>query len=296
MNQKNILIILIYLLSFPTYAKDGSIAAADQNQPANRGNFALSASQQPGPLVSFGQNIIDKKELQFFIEPTYLSTTSINYLAATPSLLYGLSDISSLFISLPAALNYRGDGEHSSGLSDALFQLEYAFYEGSNSAYTQQATIVAATTMPTGSLSKSPPTGAGTPTFFLGTTYNVMFVDWLWFVSPGVYLPTAYKELKQGNEYLYQFGVDKVIASKENKYIIAGMVELNGIYTEKTRFGQHVVPNTGGNIIGITPSLWYSTNKFIAQLGLSIPVIQKLNGDQSKANYVLAFNVTWTIS
>ena len=30
------------------------------------GNLALASSQQPGPLIGFGQNILGKKDLQFF--------------------------------------------------------------------------------------------------------------------------------------------------------------------------------------------------------------------------------------
>jgi hypothetical protein len=300
MNQKHCLIflnaIVLYLLSLSINAKDGSTDSTLQNQPPSRGNFALGSSQQPGPLVSFGQSIIDKGQLQLFLEPTYLKTRSDTYLATTPSILYGLYDVASLYISLPVALNYRSDPDHSSGVSDALYQLEYAFYEGSNAQYTQQATILAYATMPSGSLYKSPPTGTGSPVFFLGTTYNVMFVDWLWFVSPGVYLPTAYNELEQGNQYLYQFGLNRVFASREDKYIFAGMLELNGIYTEKSKLFGQLLPDTGGNVFGITPSLWYSTNKFIAQLGISIPLIQQLNGDQIKSNYLLSANFSWTFN
>ena len=34
---------------------------ANDKQPPPMGNFALPISQQPGPLIGFGQNIISKK-------------------------------------------------------------------------------------------------------------------------------------------------------------------------------------------------------------------------------------------
>lgn len=300
MNQKHSSIVLIislfYLLSLPIHAKDQILNSPQQNQPPKKGNFALGASQQPGPLISFGQNIIDKGQAQLLLEPTYLKTTSASFLAASPSFLYGLNDVASLLIVLPVALNYKSDTDHSSGVSDTTYQLEYAFYEHANYQYTQQATIVASASMPSGSIYKDPPTGTGAPALFLGTTYNMMFENWLWFTSPGIYIQSTYNQLKQGNLYLYQFGFNRVFFSKEDKYIFAGMLEFNGIYTEKSRFLGDFVPNTGGNVFGVTPSLWFSTNNFIAQLGVSLPMIQRLYGEQSKSDYFVSASCSWTFN
>ncbi len=286
--------ILVLLCSSLTHAKNEQ-TDTQPSQPPNIGNYALGASQQPGPLISFGQNIIDKGQLQFLLEPTYLKMTSQSFLATTPALLYGFSDTASLYISMPVALKYTNSTQNSSGASDTSFQLEYELHESSNAKYTTEATLVTTTSMPTGSIHKVPATGVGAPTFFIGTTYDVMFVNWSWFVSPGIYMPATYNGLKQGEQYLYQFGLNSVFASKENKYIFSGMLELNGTYVERNSLSGKTIPNTGGNTVEITPSLWYSTNNFIAQLGVTIPVVQQLNGTQVKSNYFLSANATWNL-
>ena len=95
-------------------------------------------------------------------------------------------------------------------------------------------------------------------------------------------------------------GIGRQIKSLENKYIFLGMVELNGQYTaktiDKTSLNSHIVPNTGGNIIYATPSLWYSTAHLIIQLGLSLPINQYGYGNQSNVHYIASGNITWTIT
>ncbi|MFO3070547.1 hypothetical protein SCQ64_15480, partial [Legionella pneumophila serogroup 1] len=73
--------------------------------------------------------------------------------------------------------------------------------------------------------------------------------------------------------------------SKTGKYIFFGLVEVNGIYTGKDKFIGDVDPNSGGNLVNIIPSLWFSTKKLFFQLGVALPIIQTLNGEQNKIHY-----------
>ena len=286
-------LILLVLLPLNLYATNQEANTSDTSQPPSIGNFGLPSSQQPSPLVSFGQNIINEGQRQLFMEQTYIQAPLQHFTTGTPSFLYGLYDTASLFISLPVAMSYKQDQDHSSGVSDALIQLEYAFWNTSNSQYTTQATFVANATLPTGSLEKSPPTGVGSPTFFLGSTYNFTSVNWYGFVSPGVILTPMHNYFKPGTQYFYQFGLSRTLLSAPNKYIFATLVEVDGIITEKaTLFGQSL-PDSGGTILGITPSLWFSTKQLTLQLGVGLPLVQHLNGDQAQNNYILVGNVAW---
>src|SRR5258708_18488095 len=64
-------------------------------------NFALPGSQQPGPLISFGQNIVDKGDMQLFAYIDQLKGSQQNYKQVIPALLCGITDRLSLFIELP---------------------------------------------------------------------------------------------------------------------------------------------------------------------------------------------------
>ena len=174
-----------------------------------------------------------------------------------------------------------------------FLQLEYAFYNKNTSQYEEQATLVANVSFPTGSATKKPPTGFGSSSVFLGSTFNRAYVNWYAFTSPGVTLTTSHKGQRVGNEYLYQAGIGRNICTINSEWIFAWLIEADGRYIEKTRFKGRTDPNSGGNLIVVTPSLWISSEQITLQFGVGLPVAQHLFGDQTKDKYLLASNVSW---
>lgn len=167
--------------------------------PPNWGNLALPPSQQPGPLVSFGENILNKNETQLFLFADEFGGVHKHFIDLIPSILYGLTDDLSIFINLPYATSYRVGPYKSSGFEDAFVQLEYIFYNSSTKSYLDEATIVGNVSIPTGSTQKNPPTGFGSPSYFLGFTFNRTYIDWFIFGSPGALFTTAKNGSKFGN-------------------------------------------------------------------------------------------------
>lgn len=265
-------------------------------QPPSLGNFALPSAQQPGPLLSFGQNIIDKNQLQIFVDPNYLKEPNQHYLTVPFSALYGLSDQASILVTLPWAVDYVNKPYHSSGIGDINFQIEYAFYEKSTATYVDQFTLVNNLSLPTGSFNKKPSTGFGTASVFAGATFSRMSVDWLLFASPGVTWITKNQNIQLGTEYFYQCGLGRNIHSVPGQYIFFLLGELDGTYLEKNKIDGHSYPNSGGNIIYATPSLWFSTKRWFFQLGLSLPVSQHWNGNQSETSYFASATTGWTFN
>lgn len=218
------------------------------------GNFSLPISQQPGPLVGFGENIVKQGQAQLFVfADAFLGKNS--YLTdVIPSLLYGIRDDLSLFLNVPASPGNKSRNQRSSGLEDLFAQGEYAFYTKVGSQTTDQATVVANVAFPTGSSSKMPPTGFGSTSFFLGATFNHTGIDWFVFTSPGAILTTSHHGTQFGDQLLYQFGFGRDFPSPSG-WIVAWMVECDGLYAWKNRIKGTVDPNSGGNIIFLTPSL-----------------------------------------
>ncbi len=72
-----------------------------KEEPPKCGNFSLPVSQQPGPLVSFGENIINKGDLQLFLlaDGFYGKTSYLNDIY--PGILWGIRDNLSLFLNFP---------------------------------------------------------------------------------------------------------------------------------------------------------------------------------------------------
>lgn len=176
------------------------ILASTALTPPDIGNFSLPPSQQPGPFYSFGQNIIDKNQVQFFFLPTFLKNVNEYTLTTGGSLLYGLTDQASVLITFPlAAENHQGD-KSASGYQDMAIQTEYAYYDSSTSEYRAEATFLGSVTLPTASTPKIPALGNGSPSYFLGTTYNRTYVDWIFFASLGESFYATHENVTKGEQ------------------------------------------------------------------------------------------------
>lgn len=284
--QASLIIVFSSLLIFQ--------AIANENEPKKTGNFALPSSQQPGPLVSLGQNILDANVTQAYLLVDNLSGPNQHFIDIIPSLLFGITNQFSIFLNIPFAANYKQNNMHSSGLEDVFLQFEYAYHTNNTSRFSEQATILANITFPTGSIQKQPPTGICAMSFLLGTTYSRTYCDWYGFISPGAILTTSKNETKCGNKYFYQFGIGRNLYFKPSSWILSGLIEIDGQYTEKDKIQGEIDNNSGGNVIMITPSLWFSTNKLIVQLGIGFPFIQQLFGEQNKNHYLLVASLGYT--
>lgn len=264
-----------------------------KEEPPKIGNFALPASQQPAALFGFGGNIIDKGETQlYFFADEFIGKNRMT-IDLIPSVLYGITSEWSIFFNFPFTPMLKDGGNKSNGLEDFFIQLEYAFYNKKSSTYVDQATLVGNITFPTGSATKKPPTGFGSPSVFLGGTYYHTMVDWFMFTAQGALLTSSNNRTKFGDQFLYQFGLGRNIPSPK-KWIYAWMVEIDGQYSQKNRIDGILDKNSGGNVIYVTPSLWISSKEVLVQFGVSFPVNQNLYGNQRKFHYAINFNFAWS--
>ncbi len=263
--------------------------------PFQIGNFVLPASQQPGPLIAFGQNIIDKNQMQLFLEPDDYMGIQKHAVDVVPGILYGITDNFSIFLNIPYAANYQEGRQHSDGLEDAFVQLEYAFYNKKGKNFTDQATFVTSVILPTGDAMKDPPTGAGAPSLFLGGTFNRTYPYWFAYTSHGVLLRTTHNNTRFGNNFLYQFGLGRNLFDIDSRWIVALQAELDGQYAKRNVISGITDPNSGGNIVYLTPSLWISSNKLAIQFGVGKAVSQNLYGNQTRETYLVTSNFGWTL-
>lgn len=273
---------------------EGEKKESDEEKPLKIGNLALPSSQQPGSLVSFGENIVDKDTVQLFLFGDFYNRHKGYFIDLIPSILWGVSDQFSIFFNVPIAPQYKERNNRSSGLEDVFVQFEYVFYNKESRCYTNQATVVFNVTFPTGSSRVKPPTGFGAPSCLIGGTYNHTAIDWLYFGAIGSILTSSTKECtKLGSQLLYEFGFGHNIPSPKG-WIYAWMVEFDGVYALRNRMQGQIDPNSGGVIIFATPSIWISSEKIVFQLGAGCPVYQRLYGNQIRYTYQVVFNLGYT--
>jgi len=281
-------LLIIWIIIFPFYV---ITKEAEEIAQIREGNFALPGSQQPGTLFGFGQNIVGKHDVFVFVYENsffgpHKSTTEV-----IPSLLYGIRDDLSLFLSIPVAPRFRFGPVSFSGIEDMIIQLEYAPLIRETPTKTNQISLAASLYLPTGDERKF--TGFGSPSFFLGFIANHLSLKWYWYTSIGVLLPTKHGNSKFGNRFFYQTGIGRNISYSPHKWILAWTFELNGLYRQKRTTNGMINPDSGGNTIYIGPTLWFSTQRFIAQGGIAPILSQHLFGSQFKDKLFIAFNFAW---
>lgn len=249
----------------------------ESKQIPTRGNLSLPPVTQIGPLVSFGQLLIGEKALLPEFSGVYYETEEGYLNTLAPNVIYGIKDNLSVYFVVPFTPKSRSGSFHSSGMEDVFLQLEYGYFSRSGSDYTLQGTIVGNVQFPTGSSKKFPPTGFGSFSYFVGTTFSYLSTNWYAFVSPGVNITKKF-----GNAYLYEWGFGRYIDQLSPPgWVFDLLFEFDGTYVDKT----------GSNLIFLTPSIWLSSERWIFQFGAGWPILQKLHGVEDKLLYSLNYTV-----
>ncbi len=285
-------ILLLHITTFAHIEDDENIKQLEI------GNFALPGSQRMGPLLGFGQNIVDKGIVFGILEGDFtLGKKHKNFSTIIPYVIYGIRDDLSLTVEFPVAAQYKENGHSSAGISDIFAQLEYAFYHKSKERSAAYATLVGALWFPTGSVKKDPHTGFGSPSFFLGITASRMATDWYCYTSYGAFLTTKHgNHNKIGNHFYYQAGVGKNITYATGKWLFSWLLEMNGIYEQKGKAHGIIDNNSGGNTIYLGPTLWFSTQNLVVEAGVAPVVYQHHNGEQSKTSMFISFALGWNFT
>lgn len=259
------------------------------------GNLSLPSSQQPGPLFSFGQNIIDQHDLLVYCYGDYLKATGQHFGEVIPALLYGINDHSSLFINVPVAVDFKAGRYRSSGIEDMIIFYEFAWHTKETVRANNQATVVAALQVPTGSAKKKPPTGAGSASFFLGLTASHLSIDWYTFASTGALItPSTHRTDDSSLNVLYQAGVGHNITTRPG-WIFSWLIELDGSWSNNSgRRGGRLTKSSGGTLVLLGPSLWISSKDVTLQIGIAGAIAQ--SSSITKDRYYAAINLGWKFS
>jgi len=269
----------------------------EEIEPLKEGNLSLPPSQQILPLFAFGQNIIQKGAFLVECYLDYLKGKDKKALAVIPSFLYAITDSCSVFMDFPIVVENKVDNKKSSGSGDFLIQFEYAIYNKSKLKYVNQITLVAAISYPTDSFFKFPSFTTGEPNFFIGTTASHVAIDWYYFASLGANFTKSKKcqnsSYEFGNQYLYQAGFGRNIFASDG-WICTWLLEFDGNYTKNNFFNNKKDLNSGGNYVFISPSLYLANESFYIQGGFGFPIIQNLNGNQKKIDFIVSFDAVYT--
>jgi hypothetical protein len=249
-----------------------------------RGNLAFPTSQNPSPLFSLGQNIVDKNDLLLLETWNQMIGKQRNYETASSSILYGVNDNFSLLAVIPAIPEYKENHIKKSGVGDLTAQAEWAWFNHDRFTYSVQSTFIFNITLPTGNPhitplpDRNPNLGFGAPSVFLGATLDYLSVDWYAFIDGGAIITTRHNCTKFGNQYYYEAGVGYRLGSTRH-WLFNLILELNGVFYERDSILGQTNTVSGGNVIFLGPSFYAASKKhFIFIAGVQGPITQTLQG------------------
>ncbi len=78
---------------------------------------------------------------------------------------------------------------------------------------------------------------------------------------------------------LPEFGVPNSL------YVVA---EANGVFSQKSKQNGKTIEDSGGYTLFLSPGLQLATRRYVLEASIQLPVIQDLNGNQVKTDFVLA--------
>lgn len=283
-------IIVSILCTLSTYAYE-----CTEPEQLRIGNFALPYSQQPSSLYGFGQYVVEEGDLLLGMSPNFVVGRNFNLCTFTPYLLYGITDKLVVLVALPVAERWHAECSSSNGLTDGELEFEYLLYDHKTEISSWEVSLVGTLILPFGNDKKMPITGFGSPSFFAGVINRYFSTEWYWYISAGGIFTTLHNQTRFGDSFLYQTGFGKNVGYEPDKWICMVMFEMNGLCTQRDKICGTVVPD-GGNFIGFGPTVWFSTQKFIFQVGC-LPIVYQSwdSAEQPRLSFLLSLNFEWKL-
>lgn len=290
---------IILRMAFVYFFLISHIYASEIKQPIPIGNFSLPRSQRPGALYSFGSNIIEPGQLIGKIQPNIYEDSKTRDVGSGGTLLLGTSKKTSLLFSLPITASTRPSQDgRTAGIGNIGLQGEYELYHRTSLNDTEQLAFISGFAVPSGTEHFSSPNFS----YFFAGTYNHTWQDWIFFAAPGLLQWGGDPKTRTAPRLYYNAGLGRNILSKSGEYIFAGFFEVNGQHDNKNRSAVPVTRNSGGrlysdgNILYISPSLFFSTPKWLLQFDVSIPMTQTWLGTRDRVDYFAGISIAYTFT
>jgi len=208
---------------------------------------------------------------------------------------YGVTSKLALFGALPLVNITRESGGMSTsefGLGDAALFARYEVYRADRPGRTLRIAPFAGARLPTGREGK---TGDGSLDVFGGIIATVGSTQWLLDSQLRYDQNRAADGFERGDsisvESSFQYRLAPGRIGRDTRAFVFGVLELSANRYQRNRVSGVTDPNSGGFLLYLTPGIQYSAQRWIADLGVKIPVINDLNGTALEPDYSIVTSV-----
>lgn len=208
---------------------------------------------------------------------------------------YGLTSKLALFAVLPIVNVDRTFGNVStseSGLGDAAMFARYEVFRSDRPGRTLRIAPYAGLRVPTGRDSK---TGDGSLDVFGGLIATLGSTKWVLDSQLRYDLNREADGFERGDstrvETSFQYRLLPGKLTKETTAFVFAVLELSAIHYERNRVSGVTDPNSGGFQLYLTPGLQYATRRWIADLGVTVPIVNDLHGTALEPDYSILTSI-----
>ena len=208
---------------------------------------------------------------------------------------YGFSSKLALFGVLPLVDVSTEIGAISAsefGLGDAALFARYEVFRSDQPGRTIRISPFAGVRLPTGRDGK---TGDGSVDAFGGLIATIASTQWVLDSQVRYDNNREADGFERGDsvsfESSFQYRLAPGRVTKDTTGFIFGVLELSANHYQRNRLGGVTDPNSGGFQLYLTPGLQYSTRRWIADLGVKVPIVNDLNGTALEPDYSILTSI-----
>ncbi len=233
------------------------------------------------------------------------STRDLEVIAVPSVFVYGVTEKFALIGMVPymdMTLKMAGISRGAAGLGDSTLLGRYQVFQLNRPGETFRAQILGGLKFPTGRDDKSDAMGQLPPPMQLGSgsydpavggTFTWQRLRWQADFGLSYKINTKANGFRFGDtlahDAAFQYRLSpQTLPEQGVPSFIYGVLELNGRWAERSELHGAKVGDSGGYTLFISPGLQYVTQRWVAEISVQLPLIQDLNGNQVKTDYVLS--------
>jgi hypothetical protein len=208
---------------------------------------------------------------------------------------YGLTSKLALFGVLPLVNVDRTLGAASAsdfGLGDAALFARYEVFRSDKPGRTFRIAPFAGVRVPTGREGR---TGDGSLDFFGGLITTLASTQWVLDSQLRYGLNREADGFERGDatsvDSSFQYRLSPAKVTRDTNAFVYGVLEISANYYDRNRVNGVTDPNSGGFQLYLTPGLQYATRRWIADLGVKIPIVNDLNGTALEPDYSILTSI-----
>ncbi len=208
---------------------------------------------------------------------------------------YGLTSKLALFVVLPLVSVDRTFGGVSTsdfGLGDTTLFARYEVYRSDRPGGTFRIAPFAGLRAPTGRDSR---TGDGSLDVFGGLITTLASTQWVLDSQLRFDFNREADGFERGDsasfESSFQYRLSPGKVAQDTNAFVFGVLEISANYYQRNRVNGVTDPNSGGFQLYLTPGLQYSTRRWIADLGVKLPIVNDLNGTALEPDYSILTSI-----